>query len=341
MELLTVVLTNLPGSVLKTFCSVSRSWNALIESPEFARRCSSVESFICYFFPGTGEIDDVPVILRNNLKFGSWEGRGSKPESGVDFVFIAADHGLFCYRLDNTDEHEPKICLCVHNPVTDLCRWIMVPYTFEDGMANRREKSVLGGLIMDQSTGEIRERIIDRSIRCGDEVCWLVGRNTDGGWLRTLIRYNMKLDTWSAVSKLWSYREENTSGANPIHLASFENQLFLVNFDSSSKRRSLRVSEFINLVPGLRKFGMEEFAMLLEQGEFTRSLDGFSPYRAAAGNGTWFVECYRKIRKRPRRPELTVFAFSKNSSVIRLPAVYVDSSRVELCHLAATFKAFA
>ncbi|KAL3686218.1 hypothetical protein R1sor_004240 [Riccia sorocarpa] len=398
-ELLILVLTKLPASALKKFCSVSRLWNALIQSPEFAQQCNSVESVVCYFssvWYANGS-HHPPYIARPNLKTGSWERRWVYVDVGKkrleeDYALIAADHGLFCYRVFNRNHYEDEVILCVHNPVTDFSKRIIVPYSFEEGMVDRRSDSVLGGLIMDprtgsytvvvalidavltretfiydssldswtisaaispalgrddnfMDTGEITEWKIDRSIRCGDELFWLIGENTDDGWLRTLIQYNMKLDTWSSVSKLWPYRYEYTpeeleqDADKPMHLASFGNQVFLVNFNPSPEKTRL-VSEFINLVPGMRKFGVEQFADLLEQTGCTPSFDGFRPNRAVAGSGTWFIECIRDTGEGPGTYEWNIFAFRQNGSVIRLPRLDVEYYQMTLCSLAATFKAF-
>ncbi|KAL3680831.1 hypothetical protein R1sor_023787 [Riccia sorocarpa] len=381
VELLNVVLTKLPASALTTFCLVSKSWKALIQSPEFAHLCSSVESVVCYWNSDVTWPHDHPDITKSNLKTGSWEKRSvdfGNEDLSCDFLLIAADHGLFCYRVDNVNIYEDEIFLYVHNPVTDCFRRIMVPYCFESRMVSRSSNSILGGLVMDQSTCSykvvvafidadltsetfiydsssdswmvsaaispalgrddvdddpdimearyITARKIQRSIRCGDELFWLVGIDAIAGWLVTLIKYNMKLDTWSTVSNLLPDIED---GDLPIHLASFENQVFMVNFNPSSDRISLGVSEFINMVPGMRKFGVEELALLLEQGGCTPSFDGLTPYRAVAGTGTWFVECYKTPEKYHQKNEWTVFAFSKNGSVIQLPRLYSLSLSLE------------
>ncbi|KAL3680848.1 hypothetical protein R1sor_023804 [Riccia sorocarpa] len=340
VELLNVVLTKLPASALTTFCLVSKSWKALIQSPEFAHLCSSVESVVCYCNWDANGPDRHPYITKSNPKTGSWEKRWvdfGNEDLNDDYTLIAADHGLFCYRVINTDEYEDEIFLETFIYDSSLDSW----------MVSAAISPALGRDDVDDDpdlmeTGYITERKIERSIRCGDELFWLVGIDADDGWLVTLIKYNMKLDTWSTVSNLWPYPEDGElrdKDELPIHLASFENQVFMVNFNPSSDRMSLGVSEFINLVPGMRKFGVEELAVLLEQGGCMPSFDGLTPCRAVAGTGTWFVECYRKIRKRHLTFEWTVFAFSKNGSVIQLPRLY-GLEFMELCPLAATFKAF-
>ncbi|KAL3680863.1 hypothetical protein R1sor_023819 [Riccia sorocarpa] len=277
-----------------------------------------------------------------------------------DYALIAADHGLFCHRLFNRNSYDEEVFLCVHNPLTHFFTETEVPYSFEDGLENTSSNSILGGLVMDQRTGsyklviafidpdltretfiydsssdswtvsaaaspslgrvdekmgEIRSRIVDRSRSCGDELFWLVRMRTSDGWLWTLIRYNMKLCTWSEMSKLWPNAEGELQQEDklPVHLTSFENQLFLVNFNSSSERRSLWESEFINLVPSMRKFGV---------------VDGVLSRARVTGKGA-------------RMFEWTVLAFSKNGSVTRLPKLGgVDFPCMDLCPLAATFKAF-
>ncbi|KAL3680850.1 hypothetical protein R1sor_023806 [Riccia sorocarpa] len=243
-ELLNVVLTKLPASALQTFCLVSKSWNALIQSPEFVHQCSSVESIVCYFRGYTGNDWLHPYIARPNLKTGSWKKRlvdVDNEKLDKEYHLIAADHGLFCYRISYQDYYEDEIFLCVHNPVIDIFRQIMVPYTFESGKANRSSNNILGGLVMDQTTGSykliiafidadltretfiydssseswtvfgtilpalgrdddededrdflakgyITARIIERGVRCGDQLFWLVGMDTDDdGWLRTVV----------------------------------------------------------------------------------------------------------------------------------------------------------
>ncbi|KAL3680842.1 hypothetical protein R1sor_023798 [Riccia sorocarpa] len=322
-ELLNVVLTKLPASALQTFCLVSKSWKALIQSPEFVHQCSFVESVVCYLRGFTGSDRLHPYIAKPNLKTGSWEKRSVDVDNeklDKEYHLIAADHGSYKLIIAFID--------------ADLTRETFIyDSTSESWTVSGAILPALGGDDDEDEDrdilekGYITERIIERSVRCGDQLFWLVGMDTDDdGWLRTVIQYNMKLETWSAVSKLWPYHEEYAEGELkqeenlPIHLACFENQIFMVNFNSSSERQSLRVSEFTNLIPGMRKFGLEEFG-------------------SVAGNGTWFVECSRDTGNGPGTYEWTVFAFSKNGSVIQLSRLHVMPF-MELCPLTATLKAF-
>ncbi|KAL3680849.1 hypothetical protein R1sor_023805 [Riccia sorocarpa] len=297
-----------------------------------------------------------PYIARPNLKTSSGEKRWvyvdvGKKKLEEDYALLAADHGLFCYKVFNRNHYEDEVILCSYTVVVALIDAVLTRETFiYDSSLDSWTISAAISPALDRDdnfmdTGEITEWNIDRCIRCGDELFWLMGENTDDGWLRTLIQYNMKLDTWSSVSKLWPYRHAYTleeleqDHDKPMHLASFENQVFMVNFNLSPEKTRL-VSEFINLVPGMRKFGVEQFADLLEQTGCTPSYDGFSPNRAVAGSGTWFIECIRDTDRGSRSFEWNIFAFGKNGSVIRLPRLDVEYYQMTLCPLAATFKAF-
>ncbi|KAL3690151.1 hypothetical protein R1sor_016460 [Riccia sorocarpa] len=75
-----------------------------------------------------------------------------------DYALIAADHGLFCYKVFNRNHYGDEVILCVHNPVTDFSKRIIVPYSFEEGMVDRSSDSVLGN-------GSNRDRQLCRDTR--------------------------------------------------------------------------------------------------------------------------------------------------------------------------------
>ncbi|KAL2642138.1 hypothetical protein R1flu_009725 [Riccia fluitans] len=140
--------------------------------------------------------------------------------------------------------------------------------------------------------------------------------------VKTLIKYNMKHDSWTAATQ--QYPCEELCG---LHLASFENRLFMVNF-GDSVNCSLFPPEFSSLVPEMENFDAEDVALLFKQvGDTKLSPGDPKPKKAIAEGGSWFVitESSTGLTTSLER-SVEIFAFSKSPPTVRrLPGL--DMSR--------------
>ncbi|KAL3678213.1 hypothetical protein R1sor_021169 [Riccia sorocarpa] len=183
---------------------------------------------------------------------------------------------------------------------------------------------------------EFSEWDIPRSICCAGELYWLV---EEADWnlrlddvyphFKTMIKYSMKLDTWSMVTQ-----QQPCEEACHLHLACFENQLALVNFDDVSEKKTLFPEEFSSLVPGLVKFDAQACRDVMDKAVYSDSDEDdcfeycgyYKPRKAAVEGSAMFI--YSELDGFADVSRLQVIlGFNKDSpTVIELPSPDLDDS---------------
>ncbi|KAL3691210.1 hypothetical protein R1sor_004861 [Riccia sorocarpa] len=187
-----------------------------------------------------------------------------------------------------------------------------------------------------------------RSVVCSrDELLWVMEEwdqdpSTDGLTYKWLIKYNFELDTWSTVTQ-----ESPFLGEREVYLVhdEVENRPMMVNFQETRRgmpnswkipSRARFPSEFLELVPNLGKFGIEDVERLVNEAGDAEWPASFEPKQVAFGGGTWYIVSDSTYF----REGLDVVAVSVNPpTVTRLPKIY-DQVIVRLGIFAATLKAF-
>ncbi|KAL3692762.1 hypothetical protein R1sor_006413 [Riccia sorocarpa] len=131
--------------------------------------------------------------------------------------------------------------------------------------------------------------LIGTSVYYGGELYWLVEEWDSYPDLtfqfKSLIKYNITLDTWDMVTVNWP-----CGAIGDLNFASFQDQLFMVNLHES-KEKSLLPPEFPHLAPDLEMFDIGSAWRLLERvGDTFFDCDhDFKPFKAFAEGGAWFL----------------------------------------------------
>ncbi|KAL3695515.1 hypothetical protein R1sor_009591 [Riccia sorocarpa] len=203
-ELLEKILTKLPICALMTWCQVCKRLKTLIQSPEFARRCDSVQPLV--FFHHLGSVDEMwygvawddyedvhscsdnPVpgsyLAIPNTKTNTWEKHTLKFASG-SIAVVAADQGLICF-----ESHYSKDTLFIYNPLTRQSKELRIPVE-EDDKFLRRFGCTLVGLLVDQETGNYKLVVGCLKVKFQTGEHFRIGRT---------LTYDSYSSTWTSTS---------------------------------------------------------------------------------------------------------------------------------------------
>ncbi|KAL2608688.1 hypothetical protein R1flu_027261 [Riccia fluitans] len=156
VDLLENVLTKLPVSSLMSFSRVCKRWRSLIQSAEFARRCSSVKPFVFCHYPGDyyNSKKGRSYLAIPSEKTHTWR-KHSLHFTAEPVDLVAADQGLLCFR---SKTKMTRNTLFMYNPLTRQSKRVTVPgkSEVEDELLLFRGTRMLVGLMVDQETGNYK-----------------------------------------------------------------------------------------------------------------------------------------------------------------------------------------
>ncbi|KAL3691175.1 hypothetical protein R1sor_004826 [Riccia sorocarpa] len=282
-------------------------------------------------------------MLLPNLKTNSWD------KHSLDFVGaheriaednVPTDGGLLCYRIRKIRGSELWITLresgsykvVVAFGDQHLLRKAFIYDSVSKSWSNSAALTPVLDSHVDQNEWEVR------SVVCSiGELLWVIEKwdPLSDNLIKRLFKYNFKLDAWSMVTQESAFLE----GQVRLVYNDVENRPVMVSFDppddvnfSGSERFPC---EFLDLVPNLGKFGVEDIELLMN-GAGDKERSALEPGEIAFGGGTWYIVAELTSYKQG----VDVFALSLNPPrVTRLPKIH---DRVILTYgtFAATLKAF-
>ncbi|KAL3690072.1 hypothetical protein R1sor_016381 [Riccia sorocarpa] len=221
--------------------------------------------------------------------------------------------------------------------VAFLCQELTRKTFIYDSMSQTWQVSAAESVVL-HSHSRYFEWDIQSCICCGHELFWLVSESSRGGsrGLRSLVKYNMKLDTWYSAT-LHLLCEEETSD---LHLISLENRPVLIGFDGSFEK-GLVSEEFHSIFPDVGTFAAGNCAPQQKESGDPSCSGGFNLGYVTAEGGAFFIasDSSSDSSSENSQTEFRLGLNRNSSKLIRLPKLHTGS--VDCVYsFVATFKAF-